>query len=163
VGGTLPTDITTLSFDTVISPGAEYSLCVNGSGCATDADGLKVVIDIEDFYVDFILSGTTGPVADGDNFNLELSFPGYAPSTIDDVTPSGFLLTSGLLTFSAFGGMNSLVFEGAENDDGSIAADSTYRFSLTVTDVTAAPAPGAFSLLGLALAGMGFVRRREKR
>ena len=141
--------------------GPELGICVDGSttnGCSST--GLSIGIDVEATSISFTFTGSTG---DGGAFRFDLTDLDFTPAgTLVGITPAFGGLLVGAFGWTDFGD-DFISFEGNDANDGDISAIGgvTLVFDLEVTQN--APEPGALALLSLALAGMGFARRRMAR
>jgi hypothetical protein len=78
-----------------------------------------------------------------------------ATGTVDD-GPGGFQTTAAVISFNATG---SCVGTGTNCNPGT--ATATWQATLSATGSNTAPEPGTLALIGVALAGLGFARRKQ--
>lgn len=148
--------ITASPLSNTVGAGPEFGICVDGpttDGCANT--GLFISIDIDASSIRFDFSGSTG--TDG-TFRFDLTDLDFLPAAkIIGVSQDKVSLNQGTFVWSDFG--DSFVsFEGDGVTDIDAINGVSILFDLEVQQT--APEPGMLALLGLALAGMGFSRRR---
>jgi hypothetical protein len=134
---------------TTVGAGPEFSFCLGPPLACAMGSGISAGVDITDTGVDFSFFGSTA----GAHGTFSVLLSGFGP-TIENVT----LASNGFDSFALTSfGPHQMLFTGATTNDFNAIGGQFANFAV----VSAAPEPATLALLGIALAGIGFSRRRK--